>query len=792
MVEELVRLDRARVVAGDRAVLSDASWSVRRGERWALWGPNGAGKSLLLGLLSGTVWPRDGTVRRAPGLRVAHVDQRARLPRAETLDDAVEAGLSTVRDAEAAMRGEERRLTDGDGDLARYAALHEAFERAGGYTAEARLRRELASLLPSCPVETPLASLSSGEQRRAALALALAARPELLLLDEPTNGLDATTRSWLADRLAALGGAVAVVVASHDRELLARVSNASAHVASGRLETAGISFDRDRERRGVIRRSAARRRRVQAREAARLEAAAERARRHGSPARTAAARTLSRRAARLAGGPGDVLAGDVRAGERVEAGVDTLAEDAIGRGGLAVASGPASDWTFTPKDGRDGALLRAQGLSRAGLFGDVEVRLDAGEKLVLLGANGSGKSTLLAMLAADIRSDSEAARIWLRPGARVHWWDPDARGLSSGDVASQLADWVTTDRAASLLALVRLPRDRWSAAPRELSGGERARAALALLIASEPDLVLLDEPETDLDLQAIELLEQALTETRTTVVLATHDLRLAAAVGDDVRSLTGGSLVAWRGGVDGWRNGRRRRDAGAAPRPPPPTPGEDRPRRAGAVDELEEEQARIEWRLEDPTRLSERERERLEARSRELVTARMAAYDAAFPPPAPRYRAIEPPLTLHADASEDGLSFCATDWPSLPRMRRSDDVVHLMLPDPERSVWLPWARSKALQAALALIFPVLAPTAVQTRAGRGPPPAPFEALDADWWVASRWAWERAERIGTGRGGAGRRDADGDAAARRDDRADDRAVADTEGGGPPPSAQARSG
>lgn len=736
VVEELVRIEGARLAAGDRTVLSGASWRVRRGDRWAVWGPNGAGKSSLLALVGGAIWPDEGTVRRAPGLRLALVDQRARLPRGETLDDAVESGLARVRAAEADMRAEERRLADGVGDLTRYAALQEAFERTGGYRAEARLRRELGRLLPGRPKATPLASLSSGERRRVALALALADRSELLLLDEPTNGLDATARRWLADRLAGLPAGVALVVASHDRELLARVSNASAHVANGRLETTRVPFDKDRERRGVLDRSAAKRRRVRAREASRLEAAAEQARRHGSPARAAAARALSRRAARI-----DPTAAD-ESGARGADGAERT-----------VTTGSLTDWTFAPKDGRTGPLLRARKLARKGGFDDVAVRLDAGEKLVLLGPNGSGKSTLLAMLAAEIRSDRPDARVWLRPGARVHWWDARARGLGSSDVASQLAAWVTTARAASLLALVRLPRDRWGAPTRELSGGERARAALALLLASEPDLVLLDEPETDLDIEAIELLEQALAETRTTVVLATHDLRLADAVGDEVHSLQEGRLVAWRGGVDGWLHGRRRRDAEPPAVAPGPLPRPRGERHEPGIAELEEEQARIEARLEDPTRLTERELERLEARSRELVTARMAAYDATLPQPAPRYRAIEPPLTLHADASDEGLSFYASDWPSLPRIRRMDDVVHLMLPDPERSAWLPWARSRALRACLALVFPILAPAAVQTRAGDGPPPAPFEALDTDWWVATRSAWERSEGIGPGRGGA---------------------------------------
>jgi ATP-binding cassette subfamily F protein 3 len=337
-------------------------------------------------------------------------------------------------------------------------------------------------------------------------------------------------------------------------------------------------------------------------------------------------------------------------------------------------------------------------------------------------------------------------------------------------VDAQLRAWVPETRAPSLLRLVGLPRERWTARPTELSGGERARAALALLIAREPDVVLLDEPEADLDLPAIELLEQALIEARVTVVLATHDVRLAEAVADEALGLEDGELVAWRGGVEGWRHGRRRREPPRVAVPPSENDAET-PSEPADVDALEREQAAIEARLEDPTVLSERERERLETRRGRLIVARMAAYDARLPPPPPRYRAVEPPLRLAADADpREGLRFVAPDWPAVPRLRPVGDVVHLVLPEPEGACWTAWARTAALRASLALIFPLLAPTAVQVAAPAGAvrpdaalapgaaaapvgaaPPAPFVELETGWWVATRPAWERWAGVGAPRG-----------------------------------------
>jgi ATP-binding cassette subfamily F protein 3 len=721
-VEELVRLESVVLARDGRVLLASVDWRVRRGDRWALWGPNGAGKSTLLELLAGGRSAAGGHVQRLPGSRIVRVAQEPRLPSLATLGELASHAPGAARAAERELREEERRLAEGAGDLARYAELQERFERAGGYRAEARVRAELADLLPDRDEATRLATLSRGERRRAALAVALAQRPDLLLLDEPTNHLDAPGRGWLARRLAHLPSDVALVVASHDRELLGRVSTASARVADGRVEPVRLPFDEDRERRGVLHRSAEARRRRQAREAERLSQAAAAARRQGSPRRAAAARSIERRA---------------RQAEGSAAGAAALVERVRERDARAA---PPRAATSRP-DEAAGPLLRARGLTRRERFADVHLDLDGGEKVVLLGHDDGASGALLAMLAARSRSDGPAAEVWLRPGARVFFADAERRGLSDEPVRDQLRRWVRDARADQLLALVDLPHERWTAPPEALSGGERGRAALALLLASEPDLALLDRPEADLDLPSLERLEQALVDPRTAVVLATDDLRLAQAVTTDVRSLDGGTLVAFRGGVAGWRAGRRRREEEL----PEHLPVAPRPSEPGAIDptELEDEQAAIEARLEDPASLGERERLRLEHRRAELIAARMAAYDRDLPAPAPRFSALEPPLRVGGDLIDGRLVLAPeADWPSRPSVRRVGPVVHLALPDPPGAAWTPWARAAALRACLGVIVPVLAPGAVQTRAGPGPAPAPFEALDAAWWVATRESWER--------------------------------------------------
>jgi ATP-binding cassette subfamily F protein 3 len=720
-VEELLRLESVVLARDGRVVLEHVDWRLRRGDRWALWGPNGAGKSTLLALLAGRRAAAGGQVHRLPGLQVASDGQEPRLPAAATLGELAARAPAAAHAAERELREEERRLAAGTGDLAHYAALQERFERSGGYRAEARVRAELAELLPGRDASTPLASLASAERRRAALAVALAQRPDLLLLDEPTNLLDAPGRAWLARRLRGLPDDVTLVVASHDRDLLGRVATASARVAEGRVDPVRLPFDEDRARRGAVLRSAEASRRSAAREAERLSRAADEARRHGSPRRAAAARSLGRRAAEARGAADQAAVRAARV--RTEP--------------AAPAIGSVSAGTETVQ----GPLLRARALTRGEGLRDVHLDLDGGEKVVLLGPGDGAASALLALLAARTRSDAPDAEVWLRPGARVFYGDAERRGLADDPVREQLLRWVHDARAAQLLALVGLPPERWTATPDRLSGGQRGRAALALLLAAEPDLALLDRPEADLDLPALEQLEQALSDARTAVVLATDDLRLAQATSDDVRSLQDGRLVAFRGGVAGWRAGRRRREEDL----PVHLPVAPQRRDDGPADPtgLEDEQAAIEARLEDPGALGERERARLERRRADLVAARMAAYDRDLPAPAPRFSALEPPLRVGGDLIDGRLELVPEpDWPSRPTVRHDGPVAHLALPDPPGAAWAPWARAAALRACLGVVVPVLAPGAVQTRAGPGPAPAPFERLDEAWWVATREAWER--------------------------------------------------
>lgn len=722
-MEEAIRLEGARVVRNGRPVVEAVDWTVRPGERWALYGPNGSGKSSLLALLEGSLQLDEGRAWRAPGLRWGVLRQRPSLPLAGTLADAMHRGLGEVRQLEAALRAEERRMAAGERDLDRYGRLHDAFEAAGGYRAERRLHRELSTLLPDREADTPLAALSSGEVQRLALALTLAPRPDVLLLDEPSNRLDLEGRRWLARRL--VRSSAAVVVASHDRALLSRISTHSAEARQGRLRLAALPFDRDREQRGVAQRSRQRRVREAGKEAQRLDAAAGRLATWGTPAARGQRRTVERRR--------DALAAELREGMEAE----DPQPSRLPAVGAAEHAGP---------------VLWAQGLVAPPAIVEASLRLEAGEKIALLGPNGSGKSTLLRLLAREMPSADPRGSVTERTGTKLWFLDAARRGLSQEPLLAQLERWVSAQRAHQLLALVGLGPSRKRERPSSLSGGERARASLALLIARDPSLVLLDEPEIDLDLPMLELLEQALADGPAAVVMATHDERLARAVADGAWSLQEGRLVAHRGGVDGYLDDRRRVEATLGTAVPADADARSRqrslaePRESGdALRAAEEETQRLEEALMDPRALSQRERERAHGRIRVLTELRMLGYEQDQPPPAPRFSALEPPVRLDADDEGETLTVQG-DLPALPRLKRVGTVAHLIVPEPDGACWLPWARRALLLGAVRLAFEAWNPVAVQTPAlAEEELAAPWERWDREWWVLTRDAWLRHQR-----------------------------------------------
>ncbi len=716
---------------GDRELLRDLDWSVAAGERWALVGPNGVGKSTLLQALAGgpQAAVHEGGVRRAPGAWVASVAQHegdAAVPDGASLRDLAWAACAPLRELGAEL--ERRAATLGGApaaaELEAYGAWEALFHDRGGYDVEARLDEALTRIGLADAAHHDAAAASGGEHRRARLAGALVAGADVLLLDEPTNHLDLATRGWLAERLARFEGAV--VFASHDRAWIDAVASHVLLLGEGAPRRHEGGYSRARRAEAERQRADAKAERLRRKRIAELEAMAAELRAQGHRRAEARRRRATRELAGLQAAPPAARRGRAPGVE-----LDTETEG--------------------------GELARFAHLTAGDVLHDATFALRGGERWALVGPSGSGKTTLLRLLAGEIDSEDPRARRWWRPGTAVWFVDQHDRGLPD-DAApvDALAAWVGATRAASLLGRVRLAREAWSRPAATLSGGERARAGLALLMAREADVLLLDEPTNDLDLPMIEALEAALRATRAAVVIATHDARLLEALAAEVVTIEDGACVRWRGGLAGWRRGARRREPGDPAFAGPPA--EAAAGRAGGAgdappDEPEDdadgdrERAFAEEVLSDPLRWGERERARWLSRRRAAEEALLAGWDRHAEAALPPYRTREAGWRVWGEPVDAGLRVWLDGDDDLGQVTvriattAAGRVGHVVAGRADDRCLTRSARRALLRGAARLSFYVHGVDAVQVT---GADPGGFEPLAPGWWVWRRPAFERQE------------------------------------------------
>ncbi len=718
---------------GERELLRLPAFALRQGWRVGLVGANGSGKSSLLAILAGRVAPADGRVLRPPGVAVQLVEQATEAPAAATLWELARreaAALEALeRELERAQRGAAA-SADADAGL-RYAELLSLFERRGGFTLEARLRAGLARVeLPASAWLRDAAEASGGERQRARLVGALALGADVLLLDEPSNHLDLHARDWLAEQIVAQRGAV--MLASHDRALLDAVCTHVARIEAGRLILrrggyAQVASAEASEARAGARQAAARARRVTELE----HMAAELARFGHRGAQARKRRAERERAALKAVVP---AAGPVRSAPPQR------------RDGASER----------PRDRPTGVVLRARHLRVDGILDDTDLELSAGQRIALLGPSGSGKSTVLALLAGiTASSDPRSQLAWLAGTSLLHL-DQIWRGLEpESSPRAALEAWVSAAQANGALAEAGLPHAAWDRPSASLSGGERGRAALALLAVRQADVVLLDEPTNDLDLPAIEALEALLCDSAATIVLASHDQTLVRALEAEVWSVEAGELVRYRGGIDGYRRGSRRLESGLLERSDmgeaagnAGTAGATEPpgsaqAAADAAQALDARRAAAEAALEDPARWSARALARWRERRADAEAALLTAWEADAPVPAARYRTREAGVAVLADRDGDGLRVWLEDGPGL-RVRRIGEVAHLVAEElPERSI-VPWAWRALCDGAARLAHYLLPVVAVQVASREPLDGGTFEPLAQGWWVCRRARLERCE------------------------------------------------
>lgn len=506
----------------DRVLFDRLQLHIRPGDRIGLCGDNGSGKTTLLKLLAGQLDPDGGRVAVARGTTFGYLPQDGLTHEGRTLFEEVRSGLDELVAIETEMEQIQSRLEENVDEelLERYSELEQEFARRGGYAMEAEIGRVLCGLgFAESDWQRPCETFSGGWQMRIALARLLLRRPNLLLLDEPTNHLDLPARDWLEDYLR--NYPYAVVLVSHDRYFLDQVVGRIVELWNGRLtEYPGnySTYLKQRTERIEALREAKRR---QDEEIARIEAFINRFRYQANKASLVQSR--------------------IKQLEKIE-----RIELPPQRKSIAFR------FPDPPKGGREVMVLEqaAQRYGDLEVFSKVDLTIERGERVALVGANGAGKSTLMRLL-AGVEAPAEGRRIegynlemayFAQDQARV--LDPDKTVLQQ---ITEAAPFSMVPRVRDILGSFLFSGDDVDKPVRVLSGGERNRLALAILLLRPANLLLLDEPTNHLDLASKEVLLEALKGYRGTLVFVSHDRHFVDSLATRVVYVANGGIDCWPG-----------------------------------------------------------------------------------------------------------------------------------------------------------------------------------------------------------------------------------------------------
>ena len=540
----VIASDLAKDMAGE-PLLRGVSFKLERRDRLTIAGRNGAGKTTLLRMLAGETSVDGGDLAFVKGVRVALHDQRPPRERALSLRDYVLAGCGDLVALEEELAALAQRMAEGDERAYdAYSRAEARLEHAGGWNWRDRALDFVRGLgFAETDLDRELSTFSGGELTRCSLARALASQPDLLLLDEPTNHLDITALEWLEKTLTSLD--TAVVLVAHDRWFLEAVGTAVLELEAGRSRFFAGTWTAWRKE--VAARELALGRAIdkQQAEIARLERFVERFRAKASKARQAQSRV--KRLDKM-----ERIERDPR--DQRSLGFAFKRPERSGRVVLELEDGRIDVGAHPPRT----------------LLEHAEMWVERGEHVTLVGPNGAGKTTLVETLAGQ----REPAAGKLRRGHNVKLgylsqhadeFDPTHLGGDARTVleACQRATGLKPNEARALLG-----RFQFSGAEAEkpiegLSGGERRRLSLAVLVASGANLLIIDEPTNHLDLESREALEDALLAYEGTLILISHDRALLSAVGSRTVAVEDGTLRSYLGGWEDYVREREERRVAA-------------------------------------------------------------------------------------------------------------------------------------------------------------------------------------------------------------------------------------
>ena len=511
---------------GTQLLLEDAQFVVHPGERVGLVGRNGCGKSTLFALMRGEVEADGGDVQIPSGWRMASV--------AQTIVDGERGATDYVLDGHQELRDlqQQRHIAESDdSDGEHIANLEIALEQAGAWQAQSQAQSLLAGLgFAPHEWDKPVKTFSGGWQMRIALARALMAPSELLLLDEPTNHLDLDAMIWLERWLTSYDGTSIII--SHDSEFLDSVCTAIVHIDQRQISrykgnyTSFLSQRAERLRQTQI---AAQR---QTQEAAHLQQFIDRFKAKASKAKQAQSRVKA--LARM----------QTLAPLQAEAGINIRIPD----------PDDTPERLITLKEANVG-YNDAQGLAQP-ILSDIDLRLQAGDRIGVLGVNGAGKSTLIKLIAGDLealsgeRLPSKSLKVGYFAQHQMQMLDNNATALQH---MARTAPQATEQARRNYLAQFGFTGTRVNEVITPFSGGEKARLALALVVWDKPNLLILDEPSNHLDAQTREALTTALAGYEGSLLLVSHDRHLLRTTVDQFWLVAHGQVNPFDGDLDDYR-----------------------------------------------------------------------------------------------------------------------------------------------------------------------------------------------------------------------------------------------
>jgi ATP-binding cassette subfamily F protein 3 len=527
----LLRLERVSKIYPTGEVLRDVTWEVKPGDRIGLVGVNGAGKSTQMRIIAGMEEPSSGQVIKQGDPRIVYLQQEfdvdlRRSVRQELFQAFGEAAqvLNRQREVEEEM-GSEQAATDADhldALIHELGHLQSRFESLNGYELDARIDKLLPTIGFSADgAEQLVGDYSGGWQMRIALGKVLLQEPDLLLLDEPTNHLDVETIQWLENYL--IGQTCPLVVISHDRAFLDRVCNQIVETERGVSRSYLGNYSQHLEQKALEREASQAAFDRQQKELSAQQAYIDRFR--ASATRSTQAKSREKLLDKV---------------ERIEAPVESL-------------SGPRFQFPPAPRSGR--LIASIEDLSHSYgdqiLFLGANLEVERGDRIAFVGPNGAGKSTLLRLVMGIETPDEGRAALGEHNVIAGYFEQNQAEALDLSKTVidtlfEAVPDWTQT-QIRSLLGSFCFSNDAVFKEVGKLSGGEKARLALALMLLMPCNLVVLDEPTNHLDIPAKQMLEDALIEYEGAVLVVSHDRYFISRVANKIVEIRDGELVIYRG-----------------------------------------------------------------------------------------------------------------------------------------------------------------------------------------------------------------------------------------------------